>query len=106
MGQNNTLSFIGIGNTDKKETNNEVASTPLNNYLLDAMLDGQHWHTTNAFKFQNFRKNSYTTITLSAADVFFNLFKNNTVNPNQYEVALLDNELTSFIPTLGVELEF
>ena len=32
--------------------------------------------------------------------------KIDTVNPNQYEVALLPNELSSFIPTLGIDFQF
>lgn len=76
LGGNNSLSFIGIGNTDKKEKNSQVSPTTLNTYLLDALADGQHWHMTNAFKFQNFRKKSHTTIIISSSDIFFNLAKN------------------------------
>lgn len=76
LGEHNTLSFIGIGNTDKKEANNQVSQTPLNQYLFDKVLDGKHWHVTNGLKFQNFRKHSFTTITLATSNVFYNLFKN------------------------------
>lgn len=83
LGQNNTLSFIGIGNTDSKEVNNHASSTPLNQYLFESVLDGKHWHVTNGVKFQNFRAQSYTSIILSNATVFFNLFNQPKIVENR-----------------------
>lgn len=84
VGTHNTLTLLSVGNIDLQDLNEKVSKTPLNQYLLEFIAAGTQQHATNALKFQNFKKNRQTTISIASSAVTYNFTKGDKDLPSRF----------------------